>query len=65
MNIVVINFVLSGLVEQLAGDQNDPDEFGMDVHTKKRLKVKRKFSKMKNKPMKEPPSVLPYSLANI
>jgi hypothetical protein len=66
MDVKNINMILSEIVEQMTGDENEPDEFGMDVATRKRLRVKNKFSKkMKNKPVKPTPSFLPYSLSNL
>jgi hypothetical protein len=53
------------MLEQMTGDENDVDEFGMDVRTRKRMKVKHKFSKKKQKPKRPVPSRMPYSLRNI
>jgi len=53
------------LVEQLAGDDNDVDSFGMDPLTKKRLKVSRLMQRKKIKPRKPMRSKLPYSMAKV
>lgn len=47
-------------------DENDVDEFGMDPHTRRRLRVKSKGQmKGKKKPMRPMRTRMPYSLAKV
>jgi len=61
MEIYQVNMLL----EELEGDDNDVDAFGMDAMQRKRLKVGRLMQKKKVKPRQPMSSKMPYSMANI
>ena len=50
----------------MSEDENDVDEFGMDPHTRRRLRVKAKgVAKGKKRPMRPMRTRMPYSLSRI
>jgi hypothetical protein len=54
------------LVEQVGGDDDDVDQYGMDALTRKRLNVKTKAERIKGKKVLKPMrSRLPHSLAKV
>lgn len=58
-------YQVNRMLEQFIGDDDDVDSYGMDVMTRKRLKVSKMMQKKKIKPRRPIRSKLPYSLDKI
>ena len=67
VNLRDINEILSLLIEQIDDvDLNDLDAFGMDLITRKRLRVKRLHQKPSKKKIRRPTKThMPFSMKNI
>jgi len=65
-SIEFLEDIISILGEQPVGDENDVDAFGMDAHTRRRLRVDRLLQpRGKKKPRKPMRTKMPHSLARI